>query len=773
MARTDDQWEPGDDDTYIKTTKDVGYNVLLNGTNKYLNFNNLSGSSGYGFRDNSGTMEFKNSGGSWGSMVGYVSAYSNTTYTPVQTQNYTSGYFHGILKVNNKFFMGGRDGKLTVINAPDTDLTNVTYVVVAGSGYLDNMVYDRVRDKIYCCLFTSSASSIISFSPSNPAGWSTVFTTPALGGSPGMAITSDCAYLYVGTYLNPATIQKISIATWTISTSATWTGGVGCHSMQIAPDDSYIMVTSVNGRVAKFDTATLTPTTVDFVPIIGAGVVFTDDSVLFEGYYYAGIEGYNKAVRVKASDMSYTVFDASKSYGLISDGKNLWNMGSNKVIEVFPYFDITRRITATNATYIPNELLISDGGKYFITDWNATGKLVEFLPSAIYGNNTILSTGDIKAEGSLIGDFIVKTGGLSTQFLKADGSVDDTAYLTNLKGLLLDQTTQQIITGGGLEKDLASLIGGFNLGTGAETDDYARFNFTSKDSLMQYGGDASFTLNPEEGFNIGIGGGGAQMSLNLGQFTVTSPYTQITTDEMYFVDSGGTWFSRTKPTDVSYAGGNVVIKANLQDFSDGFFSIHDGINNRPFFGLFDFSGIGDASIPAMCLTGSYDEGAGIGDIGYFGFGFAGTSYPINFAVIGAKVQDPSGTTITDNAGGQYYFRMKGQNTSEFYDSFISSWDGVVFSSDYNTNPDRIGSASFYNRLYTTKPNIAIIKHSGQTQDLIDWFDTDGATKLASMSASGTFQANAYKSSDGTAGQSETLPLGKLPIFKNGLYVGHT
>ena len=38
---------------------------------------------------------------------------------------------------------------------------------------------------------------------------------------------------------------------------------------------------------------------------------------------------------------------------------------------------------------------------------------------------------------------------------------------------------------------------------------------------------------------------------------------------------------------------------------------------------------------------------------------------------------------------------------------------------------------------------------------------------------GNLQAGGYKSSDGTAGVSETLPSGKQPIFKNGLYVGHT
>lgn len=63
MARTDNIWQAIT--TYISTTSPAGYDILINGTNKYLNFNTVSGSTGYGFRDNNGSMEFKNSGGSW------------------------------------------------------------------------------------------------------------------------------------------------------------------------------------------------------------------------------------------------------------------------------------------------------------------------------------------------------------------------------------------------------------------------------------------------------------------------------------------------------------------------------------------------------------------------------------------------------------------------------------------------------------------------------------------------------------------------------------
>jgi Phage tail repeat like len=64
MARTESAWEEVNG-SYLQTKWAEGRNILINGTNKYLNFGTISGLSGYGFRDNGGTIEFKNSGGSW------------------------------------------------------------------------------------------------------------------------------------------------------------------------------------------------------------------------------------------------------------------------------------------------------------------------------------------------------------------------------------------------------------------------------------------------------------------------------------------------------------------------------------------------------------------------------------------------------------------------------------------------------------------------------------------------------------------------------------
>lgn len=87
MGRRDTVWQ-NRTGGYIETTNPLGYDVLINGSNKYLNFNAVSGVNGYGFRDNSGTMEFKNSAGAWTPFVG---SGGSATFTDVTISTFTLG----------------------------------------------------------------------------------------------------------------------------------------------------------------------------------------------------------------------------------------------------------------------------------------------------------------------------------------------------------------------------------------------------------------------------------------------------------------------------------------------------------------------------------------------------------------------------------------------------------------------------------------------------------------------------------------------------------
>lgn len=108
-ARTDALWDYPLGGNYYKTNgSPSGVDVLIFGSNHYLNWGALSGVNGYGIRDNAGIIECKNSGGSWGACgsgggSGGVSTTSPNIWTALNTFNggLTIGTLNGPLQANN------------------------------------------------------------------------------------------------------------------------------------------------------------------------------------------------------------------------------------------------------------------------------------------------------------------------------------------------------------------------------------------------------------------------------------------------------------------------------------------------------------------------------------------------------------------------------------------------------------------------------------------------------------------------------------------------
>lgn len=110
MARTESFFQPGIGGTYLETISPTGYDILINGSNKYLNFNASVGSTGYGFRDSSGSMEFKNSGGAWEGILG--SATAGTTYLKLDqtTPQLLSGVLNLVQPTTSAIVLGDVSG---------------------------------------------------------------------------------------------------------------------------------------------------------------------------------------------------------------------------------------------------------------------------------------------------------------------------------------------------------------------------------------------------------------------------------------------------------------------------------------------------------------------------------------------------------------------------------------------------------------------------------------------------------------------------------------
>jgi hypothetical protein len=69
-------------------------NAILSGASRYLNFGTIAGSGGYGIRDDAGTMQFKNNGGSWTAL---------STSTSQWTTSGASLTYSGTITVNDAY----------------------------------------------------------------------------------------------------------------------------------------------------------------------------------------------------------------------------------------------------------------------------------------------------------------------------------------------------------------------------------------------------------------------------------------------------------------------------------------------------------------------------------------------------------------------------------------------------------------------------------------------------------------------------------------------
>ncbi|MEK7459950.1 MAG: hypothetical protein AAB628_00115 [Patescibacteria group bacterium] len=106
---------------------DVAGDLILSGTNtRYLNFNASNGTAGYGFRDNSGTLQFKNSGGSW---VDIPITPAGTTVTVPQFSVHKNGV------------------QQTVVTNTDTKLTFSTEVFDTNANFANSRFTPTVAGK--------------------------------------------------------------------------------------------------------------------------------------------------------------------------------------------------------------------------------------------------------------------------------------------------------------------------------------------------------------------------------------------------------------------------------------------------------------------------------------------------------------------------------------------------------------------------------------------------------------------------------------------------
>ena len=114
--------------THNGTAEEILLSLVNDGTIKYLNLDSSNhGTSGYGIRDNDGTLQYKNSGGNWANIGGGGGTTITGAATTIDTENLTT----------SRALASDANGKVAVSGVTSTELGHVSGVTSAIQTQLD------------------------------------------------------------------------------------------------------------------------------------------------------------------------------------------------------------------------------------------------------------------------------------------------------------------------------------------------------------------------------------------------------------------------------------------------------------------------------------------------------------------------------------------------------------------------------------------------------------------------------------------------------------
>jgi hypothetical protein len=319
-------------------------------------------------------------------VTNYISPY--TPATIINQSPYLFQGAHGICQHNDKFYIGTMTSPatLTCFKNPN-DLSDYDSFTVTGRNHIESMVYDDVNNRIYATSWNNDAKlCILSINPLNITDYTIVYNSTDVNSGVSPTICTDGVYVYGGTYQTNGVIFKIRISDWTlITTVPTAMGGYHSSSLYKYSGRNEFYMTATVGYLVKVNCLDLTYSSIELVGLSG----ITDD-IYFKyvddngGLLYCSSESMNKVICIDTNLMTYVVYDALRSFGLFSDGIDLYSCGANVIeesatITKYPLFNLSNPIINLLVNERSNEMFISSTGKLFFTSYNDTGELKEFV----------------------------------------------------------------------------------------------------------------------------------------------------------------------------------------------------------------------------------------------------------------------------------------------------------------------------------------------------------------------------------------------------------
>lgn len=222
MARTNNLWKTGTGGTYIQTIGPSGYDILINGSSKYLNFDTIVGSSGYGIRDNAGVMEFKDSGGTWTTLISLGISIGDTVTGGTTGSVLFVGAASVLAQDNANFFWDDTNNRLGIGTASPS-----TFLHILGTTEQLRLGYDVSNYNS----FTTSSIGGLAIASTGTNG--NITLTPS--GTGGIASTSDA---FLGLILTRGTTATGGRAIQLVNGAGNyWV--VGTNGSSTSPNNGY------------------------------------------------------------------------------------------------------------------------------------------------------------------------------------------------------------------------------------------------------------------------------------------------------------------------------------------------------------------------------------------------------------------------------------------------------------------------------------------------------------------------------------------------------
>lgn len=372
------------------------------------------------------------------------------------------GWPHAVVKVGNKLYGGGWDGKLFVLNDPDGDLTNQNQATCIAGDWISQGAYCSGTGYLYFInAKTYGTGSIIQVDPSDITKQKVIVQgLPGASGPPlfGPAnlppLAADDKYLYTmtGGYIYKWNASNGAVVAQVPAAASMHGGGV------FSPDGQWVYFCG-GSRVYKINTTTLSSS---YTSVYGGfGFYFApsgsqqmyyfpaslvDDMAYLNGYLYVAQDqsaGNFGIWKINADDLTWTPYTSNTAwdvagygwspsgswsyptkYGgwaIASDGKDVYLLQGNE-IWIYPDGNLDDGPVRYPIINGANEIWFTDGGNVIYTVFDGSRKVYSYkLPQykvipkkskfkqvfKTYGNEYILKNNHLGWSVDIYGDYAV------------------------------------------------------------------------------------------------------------------------------------------------------------------------------------------------------------------------------------------------------------------------------------------------------------------------------------------------------------------------------